>query len=72
MNFFARGGEVGAIAQKGKELFKQYDYACLRHPKPTMMTPTHTEDIDGTITLGKQCPKCGQFILEGSYNKNDA
>jgi len=40
-----RGGQTGAIAKNGVELFKQYDYSCIMHPKPILMKATHVEEV---------------------------
>lgn len=73
MSTYIRGGEVGAIAKDGKELFKQYDYLCGRHKFPVKMIPVHVEEIIKDdkilITLSKMCPRCRQIILEGEYLK---
>ena len=81
MSTLARGGQVGSIAWKDKEVVKLYDWFCLLHydnfekkENPIKMKQSIIEqDLkEGTkYEYFKSCPKCHQTLKEGEYVRDN-
>lgn len=77
-SFVTRAGQIGSIVRDGKEVCQQYEWFCLRHPKPTKMLKSISESFEKVgqrpntvekklIVSGAHCPRCGQFVKEGDW-----
>ena len=81
MNGLARGGQVGAIAWKGEEKVKLYDWFCLLHydnfkkevVPVKMKQDIVTQDLKECTRYEyfKSCPKCQQTLKEGEYVRDN-